>query len=254
MGKQKKKERDRNVYIGYKDKFKGISVENGKIKVILEDGQFVEPDSVISRTEYKRKSGKDKVTFSIPNGATFVEPLYLSQQFDAIWALDTNVKIIDGIKIAVCSIHESYIIPIKQDYLEFKFRKNGNIIFRNNTEIHEEKIALAKLIAGLSNKYRNHERIGIVSDHALGHHYAYNNHKSPIINSIYLPSNMTILYASSDSGTDSLLNVLIRKCDKDANAILNDIRNRGGLYDQGQFKHTQEFPIVTNQSLSKMKI
>jgi hypothetical protein len=100
--------------------------------------------------------------------------------------------------------------------------------FRNCPNGDSEKYALFKLINIITSspKYNSNLRIAIITDYNLGGHIKYNKGELPLYKDFYLPTNFTVLYASSDK-KDNVLNTFITMCDKDAKTLLRELDEKG---------------------------
>ena len=68
--------------------------------------------------------------------------------------------------------------------------------------------------------------------------------KSPILGAFYLPSNFTLLYGRGDGSIESVLNELVKHCDKEASTVLDAI-SRLGYYQDGEVKYPiDQIPIA----------
>jgi hypothetical protein len=238
----KRKPRNKYIYIGDKEKFKGISLENGDVHVILESGEKVKPDDVFSQISYERKKGKEKVLNLIPEGAAINAPLYLA---NVIFAIDTNTKLIDDEKISISTCVEAYFKKINDDTIQLLFRNMGNIIFKTPIENIEEKIAWVLFIKKLMvNKRFISDKIAIITDHDLGNHGNYNKRKAPILDNFYLPKNITFIYASTDSGSENIINKLLSICDKDAKNIIKILEDKKEVIIKGKKITLHNIPII----------
>lgn len=224
-----KRPRNQYVYVGYKDKFEGVTFQDGEVFVHLPSGEKVKADAIFSQTQYSRASGKDKVLYSISNIATFDILSFLAENFDAVWAIDTNTKNIDGQEISVVSILECYCRKTTSTRINIIYRKNGNIAFKNCPRNVAEKYAWMKLIPIIkaNPNYNENQRVALISDHDLNNHSRYNSHELPIYKDYYLPDNFILIYASSDTGKENILNKFIAECEKDAKAVLSQFEGKG---------------------------
>jgi hypothetical protein len=178
---------------------------------------------VFSQIQYPRKSGKEKVTISI-NGKAIFNPIRILTNYDIIYAIDTNTKTIKENTISVSSILECYpTTHTENDQIKIKYRINGNMLFKNCPN-NPEKYAWARLVAMITS---SHDYSDNYTDHDVGRHHQYNSRQLPVYEDIYLPSNFELVYASSDTSNDSILNVFITKCDKNAGNILTQLENTG---------------------------
>ena len=220
---QNKIPRNQYIYIGNDEKFEGFSCENGEVSIRLPAGKKEKPDYVFSQVQFTRKKGSEKIVNSIPNGTAIDIPSYLASNFNRVFAIDTNTKQIDNNKISVCSIIESYFGNKQNNQISFFYRKCGILLFKNCPDNLEEKFSWVKFIKLIisSQNYNDNLKYAIITDHDFGNHNKYNNKELPLIRGFYLPNNFTLIYASSDTGKEFLLNKLIIKCEKDAKRILS---------------------------------
>lgn len=219
--------RNQYVYIGHREKFDGASLENGEVSIHLPDREIEKPDSVYTQIQYTRKKGTEKTVNSIP-GFVIDTISHLASNFNIFYAIDTNTKIIENKTISVGSIIEAYFSRI--DTLQY--RKSGNIIFKKCPDGLAEKFSWIKLIKLIisSKKYNKQLKYAIITDHDKDNHAKYNERELPLIGDFYLPDNFTLLYASSDTGKEFLLNKLISECEKDAKKILNEFKENKIIY------------------------
>jgi len=63
-----------------------------------------------------------------------------------------------------------------------------------------------------------------VVDHNYGSIAKYNSGEMPIIDDFFMPTNVKLIYASADAGTNEFIpNKLIAVCDKEAKSCLENI-------------------------------
>lgn len=159
----------------------------------------------------------------------FLSSPYLSEcllTYDIVYAIDTNsIKTKSGLFVSVGCAME-----IDDFYQKVKNRETKlTIICRETMFAHREiqlgeKLSLIGLISLILKEKisKNPDlKVGIVTDHDLGNIDKYNSRKIPILNSLYLPENIKLIYASADKKNASFLNQLMSMCDKRATEILN---------------------------------
>jgi hypothetical protein len=66
----------------------------------------------------------------------------------------------------------------------------------------------------------------------MSNHKAYIERKLPIYKEFYLPVNVSLLYGRADGANDTMLNCIVRLCDKKSNEVLDYIQSNGA-YTQG---------------------
>lgn len=222
--------RGQYVYIGYREPFQGVTFDNDQAYVHLPSGEKMKADAVFSQTQYTRTTGKDKVLSSVPYIATLGIPASLASNFDAIWAIDTNTKQINDDMVSISCILECYAKKTRTaQQIKVLYRKHGNMAFKNCPNNESEKFAWFRLVAMITSGqgYSENLRIAVITDHDLSRHSKYNTKELPIYKDFYLPDNFTLVYASSDTGKENILNMLITECDKDATNILKELEEKG---------------------------
>jgi len=140
-----KQPRDKYIYIGHNEPFQGVTSKNGEIFVHLPSGEKVNADAVFSRTQYTRKSGKEKILSSVPNQAIVDIPYYLASQFDVTLVIDTNTRQVGNDKVSVASIFECYARQINPTQVQVSYSKRANLAFKNYPGSDAEKFAWFKL-------------------------------------------------------------------------------------------------------------
>lgn len=224
--------RGQYVYIGYSEPFQGLTSGNDQVYVHLRSGEKAKAEALFSRTQYTRRSGKDKVVSCIPNKAAFHIPTSLASSFDVIWVIDTNTKQINDDMVSISCVFECYAKKIeKTQEINIVYRQNGIIAFKNCPKKEAERFAWAKLVARVTSSpnYKENLKIGLITDHDLNNHSKYNARELPIYKDVYLPSNFTLIYAASDTGKENVLTMLIIECDKVASTILRQLEEKGSV-------------------------
>jgi len=226
----RKRPREQYVYIGFREAFDGLTLDDGQVFVNLPLGKRAKADPVLAQTQYTRTNGREKVLSSVPDAATFDIQGYLASHFDAIWAVDTNTKRLNKDDVSVSSILECYPRMTAPTEVEIACRKNGTIVFRNCPNGEAEKHAWYGLVTRITENpgYREDMRIALVTDHDLQKHCQYNAREIPIYQGFFLPANFTLVYATSDAN-ENILNSLIRQCDRDAGKKLHELETEGRI-------------------------
>lgn len=191
----------------------------------------VDPATLKSEVHYKRASGKDKVLTSVPASSdlpAFDLWAQLKCQLNYLVAIDTNTKVLCGRRVSVST---AYAVPGRLtdqgDPIPFN-PLCAYAIFDTASHTNPERIGWHLLLQNhiAFAKVGISDRIGVVVDSELGllpkinsrtHHY-YANH--------LLPLNVVMIYGTSDAGAESLLNAMIRYCDKYSNLLLNRLADR----------------------------
>lgn len=199
----------------------------GLLKMYTDDGEINLQDPVFE-SSYMKENGEHKFLNRIPiNDNLFItDPMKLLINFDAIFAIDTNTKEVNGKRVSVSS--RQYCFKHTQTELNVHFIiQSFGIVCAYDFEIgKEERQAIAILIEQIIShpNYDNNHDIAIVTDHDLGNLIKYNKREIPIYNEIYLPNNFKLIYAY-DGVKDTILNQLISACDKESNDFFKKLIN-----------------------------
>ena len=233
-------ERDQIIYIGFREPFHGLEFDGeGQItKVHLDGGRTAKPDAVFSSIEYVRASGKRKVVSSIPGIAGLNELEILQRNFDVIVVVDTNTLSINGEPYSVACFAAGLtkslgVVQNSNGRLTAKtnIKRAGFICFKNcDHPGTAEKFSLWKVVSMLSKSpnFGKH-RYGVVTDHDLSKHGKWNAGEIPLFGVFTLPSNVTLLYATTDAGSNTFLAALLSVSDKEATRMLKDLRDKGQI-------------------------
>jgi len=176
------------------------------------DGQKVDPLSAFLKKWYDKKKGQ-KILYDIPVDVNNLSLNYL-KQFDYIYAIDTNIKEVEGRLMSVCYCAK-YNPLTKEGFMR------GPICFEDNPNVTEQS-NWGELIKDImkQDEYSSNLKIAIVVDSDYGNIQKYNSRELPIANQFYVPENFTLIYASTDSGIENLPNQMISECDKLAKKYL----------------------------------
>jgi hypothetical protein len=236
-----KKPREQIILVGSPVPLKSFHYDKEKMEFMGLDhnGNLIKPVRTFSQTQYHGQTGKEKIISRIPDKVIpRMDDLmrYLSSGFDVIFAIDTNTNVIQNQNISVSSlIHATMVETSISGSYEISTWKDGFFVFKNcPPHIPAEKngwhIALNSINSNSVNRER---RFALVTDHDIENHNNYNNRKQPIVREFYLPENFTLLYARGDSGNDSILNMLLKECDKNSSKILSQFEEKGFYEEKG---------------------
>lgn len=197
-------------------RIKGIEISNGKIRIIGHENDIL-PEKSYSGTCYERLKGpKILQKFPVSNELdfNFVNAL---RKFDLIYAIDTNTKsFISVASLIKCELNPDEkgvhcsIEPITSFTFKYEVAPENRSWIIAIKEIINKDGGLAK-------------RIGLVTDCNLGNIEKYNNKEIPLYENYFLPDNIKLIYASADSGSENLFNILLKDADDLATAILNEL-------------------------------
>jgi hypothetical protein len=182
-------------------------------------------------TTYERaKAPKVLNKISIPGLTALITPDNLFDYFDNIYAVDTNTDVESG--ISVCAFASvSHDPASKQSRLNIDHR-SGNIsvgkcsgettieaVFAFNGGNHKpEKLAWHIVLEAIKNSTAliKPHKTALVVDSDLSNLESYNNRESCYFLEFMLPENAFLIYASSDTKNNSLINYAVSACDKTA--------------------------------------
>lgn len=229
MSKKQQLKKDRFIEIiaehKVPSKIARITFSNDTFRLYDEDNKELEIINLTSGIKYKTENGKNRTLNRIESNSNIMSINLIEQicQFDMIFAVDTNTKNINGVNISVPS---TQCCEINKDENEtsFKFCCFGLLCLKDIEENHPEKIGIKLLIQAImsNQKYSKNLKIGVVTDHDLGNINKYNKKEIPLCEDFYLPENFTLIYAT-DKPKENILNILISKCDKEANKFFTKV-------------------------------
>ena len=185
------------------------------------------PGSVKSYSSYKRQSGKEKyVVQSAGSGkSAHVNQIHnIQSNYDWLAGMDTNDFDYHGRRISVASSFLSET-SIKQTSFSATILP-AFIISEVRDNLNPEVVGwhlFFKHILPLV-EVSSERRLGFVVDSELGKHQSINSRQMPYYQDFYLPENVDLIYASSDTGTDAP-NGLIKACDKASRELFVQIES-----------------------------
>ncbi len=143
--------------------------------------------------------------------------MQLFNDYDHIFAMDTNYKDYNGKKNCIGMIGQLYKDSTNG---QIALKKLANIKFEldSSCKYNPEKYTWCKFIEFLCSSEIKNSRIALIVDSELDCLQNYNNGE-PILNNHKLPKNMKFVYASADK-RDTFLNWAIRQCDSAAKKAL----------------------------------
>lgn len=192
---------------------------------LLKDGVPLVPVDAYHDVNFDREKGP-KILNKIPldPNKLIINLNIALENFDRIFAIDTNTKIVNGESISVACIVLCKLTRDKNNLLIAEFAPVHCLEFRNIQGV-AENIAWMKAIQFITANpsYNIDLKFGIIVDSDLGNIPSYNNRFKPIYSDFYLPQNIELIYASTDAGKEYLANKLISLCDKDATKLLEGI-------------------------------
>ena len=179
---------------------------------------------------YSRIGKADKIVaqYRLDNANCITKEIdTLLEEYDGVYVIDTNTPDYNktGKNWSVCCFSFFY----KERIYPTNFYQCGPIIyFTLKDESEPEKVAIKRLInlLELNVPYIIGRKFAIITDHDLNAHDNLNSQKKELLPGYDIPEYITLMYASSDTGSD-VINKAIKKCDKEAKSILNEWISRG---------------------------
>jgi hypothetical protein len=164
---------------------------------------------ILNQLEFNRSSA-----FTVSHGDSL-------KQYAQVWAIDTNTK-----EIFSQTAHVSAVTVCSTDGMEEYFPVLA-IIF-GKTKENPELYGWRKFIEFVqaANQYSPEHRYGLIVDSEFSKISEFNSRNSPIHGNFYLPPNWILIYATSDSGKESIINKLLAKSDKASSAVLELISGK----------------------------
>jgi hypothetical protein len=150
-------------------------------------------------------------------------------QFESIFFIDTNSRVINGQKISVSAFIRCRLDSIAEGYHVVCDEGRVNIYEFHGDLDKPEKFAIFKLMSDIkkSEMLSSMARIAVVTDTELGRHDEINAGKAPLYGPHYLPDGFCLLYASADTGQE-FLNRVFRVCDRASTSWLDEIQSGKG--------------------------
>lgn len=210
--------------------FKATGNEEGLVNIkIGEMGEVSCPEaeegSINSYRSYMRDSGKEKrvVVSYTREGTAFINQRdNIIHNYDVLAGIDTNDYITNERRISIAS--SFYAGSIQSSTVEFKIMPSF-IISDVRVEINPEVVGWHLFIRHILPllKLNKGRKLGLVVDTELGKHIVINRREEAYYNEYYLPENIGLIYASSDTGQD-LTNQLIQSCDLTSRQLFKKIQ------------------------------
>lgn len=148
------------------------------------------------------------------------------KHYDFLCAVDTNTRTIRDYQVSVTAVitfaeappppgakrYWQLDVPFCWEFIGLKTQKPENFGWLAALE----EMVYRRLIA-------SQKRIGMLVDSDLGNIGAYNAREKPFFGDVLLPNNIKLIYASADTGGESVINRVIRTADSVATQSLDAI-------------------------------
>lgn len=181
-----------------------------------------------SEVSYERPKGP-KVVSRIPQAApalTFHSSTALFKNYDFLCAVDTNTRMIKDQKISVVGVvsfrqapppqgtseYWALDVPFCWEFVGLRVEKPENFGWLAALEeLNRRRLVTPAM------------RIGMVVDSDLGNLIDYNARGKPFFENRLLPDNVQLVYASADTGGESLLNRVLKVADSVSAQVLDAV-------------------------------
>ena len=181
---------------------------------------------------YERAKGPKVISRTPQSGfdLSFSNDEAIENNYEMIFAIDTNTRNIKGVSISVTGIIQAqkvfavdekgiastpwqYFTPFCIELLEVRGKP--------------ENLGWVLVIDHInkSYKYQVFTKIGLIVDSDLGNLKLYNSREKPIFENFYLPKRFQLIYASSDTGKDLFSNQMLKYADKASTQCLEALNN-----------------------------
>jgi hypothetical protein len=197
---------------------------------LLSKGKPVVAKNQYLDVSYKKYSGREKRLLSIPvSSAVDLTPEETIKDYDYIFAVDTNTKPSKGhsIKSVACALRGVVVKEADEYGLDLHY---GSCFLSSEDHDKPENSAWHRTIQFMEECYPDEymsKKFGLVVDSDLGSIKEYNNKEKPIVDDVFLPPNVSLIYASSDVGKEHIYNQMISIADKISNQMFKHLEGRG---------------------------
>lgn len=192
-----------------------------------------EIEKVYFERSYERSKGR-KVVTRVPQsvvGASLSPEKKLFQRYNKIFSIDTNrdSDTADGVySVAIIRLDSVWCGSARGLIHHWKISVVCCLIY---AEIHFKPENFGWIVSLLhlqeTDQISDSDRVGLVVDSDLGNIDAFNKREKPVERGFFLPGNVELIYASSDTGRTNILNKLIATADSISSQSLRGIRNKG---------------------------
>ncbi|MDI1254539.1 MAG: hypothetical protein PSV16_00435 [Flavobacterium sp.] len=225
--KGQKKQQSINIYIN-STKIPNVEFdEENKTLKISNIGRLNIPkyDQVKTEIFYERDSGKNKILHLQYFNKNLIDFQFndgLRNRYNMVFACDTNYKIVDNEKLCVgClsilafSKSNFHAFPIKAAVFSTSITENTN----------PERISWRLFLDYINSDKYKQSKICFFVDSELNKIDEFNMARESIIDDFFLPKNITMSYASADTGKEYIGNQLLLCSDNAATELLNYLIN-----------------------------
>lgn len=219
-----KKSRSEYVYATTREEVSEISLSFDPLTGAVEFNTPV--IDTYAQTTYERESPKGpKVINKVPLNSKalhFASDPSIFEDYDLLFAIDTNTRNLSGAKHSVGGF---LYCELQKHRRAIKWLAPFGIEFtdEDKPENFSWKVVIEHILYDPA--LRSVPRIGMLVDSDYGKMDNYNKRMLPIWGDVSIPTNVRLIYASTDTGKDFLINKLISEADKFSNVLLDHIEN-----------------------------
>ncbi len=199
---------------------------DGKI-ALYKDDVPITPTTASIETFYERSS-KPKLLNRVPVSSPAIsnnlnETLV---QFSSLVAIDTNTRVINNRRISASGIVTA---DIERHDDTYSFLMRRSLLEIRGIQEQEEQYAWRFLFEILTKdpQFHGQTRIGVIVDANASNIEAMNRREMHVWQGSFVPSNVQLLYATSDAGSEYIPNRMIKDCDKLASQLLEHLDASG---------------------------
>ena len=191
----------------------------------LYKGIPITPQNARIEMAYQRQKGPKILSqTALGTNELYVDVNRALEKYDLVYAVDTNTESFNDETISVCCVVLGTIDKEEISAPAIRFSPVHFLEFRNMSTKPENLVwrTVVELIQK-NPSYSSNLNIAFIVDSDLENISAYNEGKLPITADFYLPSNMKMIYASSDSGKENIPNRLISLADTESRRLMKEL-------------------------------
>lgn len=226
---------------------------------ITERGEIVfnTPMEAVHAVRSYNREKKPKILSRVPqpqNSVSLDVNRILLRDYDVICAVDTNTRTIESRQISVVgtSLVTNKMIGGRDGIRTAWHYSTPFCLEYGGLRPAPENFGWIGAAATLMRRdmIRAHDRVALVVDSDLGNIDSYNARTMPVVLDILLPEQITLVYATSDSGTECILNKAMWAADRAASLCLEAFAS--GKIDlskpESMSPHFDSFRVVTSRA------
>ena len=181
-----------------------------------------------SEVSYERPKGPKIISRipQAPSSLTFHNSTALFKNYDFLCAVDTNTRTINDQRVSAVGVvtfwqappprgqgeYWALDVPFCWEFVGLKVEKPENFGWLATLEeLHHRRLVAPTM------------RVGMVVDSDLGNLVDYNTRRKPFFEDRLLPENVRLIYASADTGGESLLNRVLKVADSVSGQVLEAV-------------------------------